>query len=295
MQQQKKRRWGGKKNQADDGDDFEQMNGCLVVLFFHHLLNEDKRRLMVEWATALQLVGLSKAGHPGIVFVAGYQVENVHKFIQRLRTLRWQTMEIRLEHQGSRAYIDDIIKEISERDLTADEVEDVFSYANSWPTSNFGPKRNEDEDNDADDDIYVSGGAIVRPPLYSSISSTASQETISSSSLRPAPLFPSGTSIPKERTIHFLELGCHNSLGLVPKLLGDKLWTEIVRTAPMDPYQYRLAQLTSDQDRPPKISKGVSEDLWKGMTPPEKRAFDEGGAGPCEVPIILSCRGLSVI
>ncbi|CAD7938218.1 unnamed protein product [Amoebophrya sp. A25] len=84
-------------------------SSCILLLLFHHLLNEDKRAALVQWSRELGLHGWSKAGHPGVVLVGGAEYKACYELVKRLRELRWQTMEVRLEIRGTREWFTKLI------------------------------------------------------------------------------------------------------------------------------------------------------------------------------------------
>jgi hypothetical protein len=67
-------------------------------IYFHHVYDKMKRRMIIEWATELDLTGFLLAGKPGIVCVEGEE-SNVLEYIQRLRNLSWKNMSSRLRHR----------------------------------------------------------------------------------------------------------------------------------------------------------------------------------------------------
>lgn len=285
----KKRRWGGKANKdaAQQGEKQPDIDACVAVLFFHHLLNEDKRAAIVEWALADGLAGLSKAGHPGVVFLAGYDVVALHRFVARLRSLRWQTMEVRLEHQGPRAHVEAVLEGVRAQTgrLNRADLEEVRRYSSAWPNLSPMPSAGTSSASvtQLPADIFVGRPSPASgDPEDGHIHMGAPPAVVlgrgRENPAERAVLYPAQSVLGNQAPIAFLELGRHNSLGLVPELLGRSLWPEVVRTPPADPSRYRLAVADATG-----VVRGVSEDLWKGMTPAEKRAFDEGGAGPCEI------------
>lgn len=66
------------------------------AIYFHHIINENKRRVVTEWALELQLGGFSKIGWPGIVIVEGAE-SDCQEYVRRLQHLRWQQMVVRGE------------------------------------------------------------------------------------------------------------------------------------------------------------------------------------------------------
>eukprot|EP00392_Amoebophrya_sp_AT5.2_P019064 g19775.t1 len=127
----KKRRWGGgqKKDQQEEGASTEpggenKVNlaslqilddalhpACVIVVFFHHLLNEQKREDIVRWCRQSQICGWSKAGHPGLIVAMGQRFHEVYDLVKKLRQLRWQTMEIRVELRGTPAWMEDLLED----------------------------------------------------------------------------------------------------------------------------------------------------------------------------------------
>eukprot|EP00667_Euglena_gracilis_P020232 EG_transcript_21870 len=65
-----------------------------LVVHFHHILNPEKREVLQTWAHELDLKGVSRTGTPGVVVIEG-MTPAVTEYVARLRTLRWQTMELR--------------------------------------------------------------------------------------------------------------------------------------------------------------------------------------------------------
>lgn len=79
----------------------ELANPPVVVLgrraiYFHHIINENKRRVVQDWALELQLGGFSKIGWPGIVIVEGAE-SDCQEYVRRLQHLRWKQMVVRGE------------------------------------------------------------------------------------------------------------------------------------------------------------------------------------------------------
>eukprot|EP00392_Amoebophrya_sp_AT5.2_P017013 g17328.t1 len=126
----KKRRWGGgqKKDQQEEGAtepggenkvnlaslqilDDALHPACVIVVFFHHLLNEQKRMDIVRWCRQSQICGWSKAGHPGLIVAMGQRFHEVYDLVKKLRQLRWQTMEIRVELRGTPAWMEDLFED----------------------------------------------------------------------------------------------------------------------------------------------------------------------------------------
>ena len=64
-----------------------------VVILFHHILNEDKREYIISSALELALAGWSRTGTPGIIFAEGAP-DRLQELVDRLRALRWQSMEL---------------------------------------------------------------------------------------------------------------------------------------------------------------------------------------------------------
>lgn len=54
------------------------------VLWSHHLLATGKRKDIVNWASELQLYGISKPGYPGIIIVEGMEA-SVNEFVHRIK------------------------------------------------------------------------------------------------------------------------------------------------------------------------------------------------------------------
>jgi hypothetical protein len=79
---------------ADDGN----QDLCTLFIHFHHILNEDKREVIQTWAMELELGGLSRHGTPGLVIIEGCR-QSLYSYVARLRTLKWQTMELRAMQQ----------------------------------------------------------------------------------------------------------------------------------------------------------------------------------------------------
>lgn len=259
-----------------------------MVIFFHHLLNEDKREAVVEWAVEDGLGGFSKAGHPGVIFLVGRDRDRVHAYVRRLRTLRWQTMEIRLEHQGPAAYLEALLTGVRESTRTAlfcgskNIRAEMESYYREWPNNRpvapgLMPRLLPDAEQES---LRVGSSAGSTTTLNSAQPTTTLRKAPivlypGRSDSSASKLAPYSGLLSNEEGVGFLELGRHNGLGLLPTLCP--LWSEVLRTAPMDPARYRLPGCGADG-----VWRGVSEELWRGMTPAEKRAFDEGGAGPYE-------------
>ncbi|GIL78598.1 hypothetical protein Vretimale_6208, partial [Volvox reticuliferus] len=65
-----------------------------VLVWLHHLKSATKRKLIVQWARELQLGGACKPGYPGVVVVEGHS-DDVREFLQRMRSLSWQAMQVR--------------------------------------------------------------------------------------------------------------------------------------------------------------------------------------------------------
>lgn len=66
------------------------------AIYFHHVINPNKRRIVKDWASELQLGGFSKIGWPGIVIVEGREAD-VQDYVRRLQHLRWKQMTVRGE------------------------------------------------------------------------------------------------------------------------------------------------------------------------------------------------------
>ncbi|RLN95114.1 hypothetical protein BBJ28_00000120 [Nothophytophthora sp. Chile5] len=66
------------------------------AIYFHHIIASNKRRVVKEWASELQLGGFSKIGWPGIVIVEGAEA-NAQEYVRRLQHLRWKQMTVRGE------------------------------------------------------------------------------------------------------------------------------------------------------------------------------------------------------
>lgn len=66
------------------------------AIYFHHIINENKRRVVKDWALELQLGGFSKIGWPGIVIVEGAE-SDCQEYVRRLQHLRWRQMVVRGE------------------------------------------------------------------------------------------------------------------------------------------------------------------------------------------------------
>lgn len=70
-----------------------------VVIWSHHLLATSKRRDILSWSRELDLCGYSRPGYPGAVFAEGDE-DAVDDFVQRLKALRWQALQVRAEETG---------------------------------------------------------------------------------------------------------------------------------------------------------------------------------------------------
>ncbi|KAF4040595.1 hypothetical protein GN244_ATG07270 [Phytophthora infestans] len=64
------------------------------AIYFHHIIASNKRRVVKEWASELQLGGFSKIGWPGVVIVEGLE-PNVQEYVRRLQHLRWKHITVR--------------------------------------------------------------------------------------------------------------------------------------------------------------------------------------------------------
>jgi hypothetical protein len=64
-----------------------------LLVRFHHLLAGNKREDIAEWALELQLGGFSRTGTPGLLVYEGRPAD-VKEAVRRLRTCKWQTMEL---------------------------------------------------------------------------------------------------------------------------------------------------------------------------------------------------------
>ncbi|MEW5314198.1 MAG: hypothetical protein WDW38_005713 [Sanguina aurantia] len=65
-----------------------------ALVWFHHIKSLMKRKKIVEWARDLKLGGACKPGFPGVVVVEGAS-HNVQEFLQSVRGLSWQAMQVR--------------------------------------------------------------------------------------------------------------------------------------------------------------------------------------------------------
>ncbi|KAG6977697.1 hypothetical protein JG688_00000064 [Phytophthora aleatoria] len=82
------------------------------AIYFHHIIASNKRRVVKEWASELQLGGFSKIGWPGVVIVEGPE-PNVQEYVRRLQHLRWKQITVRGEQteeltEGSSGDIDSL-------------------------------------------------------------------------------------------------------------------------------------------------------------------------------------------
>lgn len=66
------------------------------MLWFHHIKSPEKRKEIVARARGAQLRGFSKPGFPGVIVVEGRDDE-CKSFVEGLRALRWQAMDVRWE------------------------------------------------------------------------------------------------------------------------------------------------------------------------------------------------------
>ena len=64
------------------------------MLWFHHIKSPEKRKEIVR--TRAQLRGFNKPGFPGVIVVEGRDDE-CKSFVEGLRALRWQAMDVRWE------------------------------------------------------------------------------------------------------------------------------------------------------------------------------------------------------
>ncbi|KAG7382320.1 RWD domain-containing protein 2B [Phytophthora pseudosyringae] len=71
------------------------------AIYFHHIIASNKRRVVKEWASELQLGGFSKIGWPGVVIVEGAE-PNVQEYVRRLQHLRWKQITVRGEQTEER-------------------------------------------------------------------------------------------------------------------------------------------------------------------------------------------------
>jgi len=67
-----------------------------AAVWFHHIKNLDKRKRIVSWARELRLRGASKPGMPGAIVCEGVE-EHVREYLSRIRSLKWQAMQLRSE------------------------------------------------------------------------------------------------------------------------------------------------------------------------------------------------------
>ena len=68
----------------------------LRIVWFHHIKSSDKRKRIVKMARDACLGGFSKPGFPGVVVVSGQEDACAH-YVEALRELRWQAMDVRWE------------------------------------------------------------------------------------------------------------------------------------------------------------------------------------------------------
>lgn len=66
------------------------------VLWSHHLLATGKRKDIVNWASELQLYGISKPGYPGIIIVEGIEA-SVDEFVYRIKVGSFTTIHLRVD------------------------------------------------------------------------------------------------------------------------------------------------------------------------------------------------------
>ncbi|KAF3935117.1 hypothetical protein ABW19_dt0210129 [Dactylella cylindrospora] len=71
-----------------------------TVIWTHHLLPTAKRKNIISWGAELGLVGYSRPGYPGGIFVEGGDAD-VDEFVERLKGLKWQALQVRGEERGS--------------------------------------------------------------------------------------------------------------------------------------------------------------------------------------------------
>ena len=70
-----------------------------LVIWFHHIKSEQKRKEILSHARNERLRGFCKPGFPGVVVVEGSTV-GCSAFLEAIRSLKWQVMDIRLDENG---------------------------------------------------------------------------------------------------------------------------------------------------------------------------------------------------
>jgi hypothetical protein len=68
----------------------------VIMVWFHHIKCLQKRRDIVSLARSSGLAGFCKPGFPGVVVVEG-NAEHADNFVDALRHMRWQAMDVRWE------------------------------------------------------------------------------------------------------------------------------------------------------------------------------------------------------
>lgn len=80
-------------NNNDINDDNDNRLS-ITFIYFHHIKSNNKKKVIVDSASELELGGVWKEGFPGVVLCEGIH-GNVLDFISRLKRLRWQQMTVK--------------------------------------------------------------------------------------------------------------------------------------------------------------------------------------------------------
>ncbi|KAF8250314.1 hypothetical protein K440DRAFT_659736 [Wilcoxina mikolae CBS 423.85] len=64
---------------------------AIALFHFHHLLSSKKVTALRALSKELGLRGVYKRGYPGLLFVSGDGVEEVRRFVKKVKAMRWQS------------------------------------------------------------------------------------------------------------------------------------------------------------------------------------------------------------
>ncbi len=84
------------------------------LIYSHHIIAKTKRKAIADLSRAYQLGGFAKIGWPGIIIIEGDEI-NCNKFIDEIRTMRWQHIVVRGEELVPVPVPDDISVPIREK------------------------------------------------------------------------------------------------------------------------------------------------------------------------------------
>ena len=74
-----------------------------LVIWFHHIKSEQKRKEILSHARDERLRGFCKPGFPGVVVVEGSSA-GCSAFLEAIRSLKWQGMDLRLDEKGPEVF-----------------------------------------------------------------------------------------------------------------------------------------------------------------------------------------------